>query len=65
MVEVQETMDALDAVRSFAEKSTQNVNVDAQQSVDMMRISKERLKQYKIAEPHSVSRHEQSHTGDF
>jgi len=54
MVEVQETMDALDAVRSFAEKSTQNVNVDAQQSVDMMRISKERLKQYKIAEPHSV-----------
>jgi len=54
MVEVQETMDALDAVRSFAEKSTQNVNVDAQQSVDMMRISKERLKKYKIAEPNSV-----------
>lgn len=54
MVEVQETMDALDAVRSFAEKSTQNVSVDAQQSVDMMRISKERLKKYKIAEKHSV-----------
>jgi len=54
MVEVQETMDALNAVRTFAEKSTQNVAVDAQQSVQMMRISKDRLKKHKNPEKNSV-----------